>query len=119
MALHIIKGKDGERMAREFLVNKGFVIVACNWRSGRQEIDIIAFKEKVLHFIEVKTRHSLNFGYPEEAVTTKKFNAMRKAAVAFMSRHQHVKSIQFDIVSVLVIKGRPVEFFFIEDVYFY
>ena len=55
MALHIIKGKDGERMAREFLVNKGFTIVACNWRSGRQEIDIIAFKEKILHFIEVKT----------------------------------------------------------------
>lgn len=118
MALHIEKGKIGEQLACGELRKRGFEIIARNWRNGHHEIDIIAKKNNIIHFIEVKTRHSLKFGYPEEAVTKKKFDSLKKAAVAFLNQTQCKNRIQFDILSVLRIKEKPAELFFIEDVYF-
>lgn len=117
MALHIEKGKTGEQMGCSFLEKKEFKILFCNWRSSHWEIDIIAEKDGIIHFIEVKTRHSLKFGYPEEAVTKKKFENLKRAAGAFLNKYSNKARIQFDILSVLCIKGKPMEFFFIEDVY--
>jgi putative endonuclease len=117
MALHIKKGKNGEQMARTYLEAKDFNILFCNWRYSHWEIDIIAEKNNILHFIEVKTRHSLKFGYPEDAVTKKKFDNLKLAAVAFLNLNPFKNCIQFDILSVLSLKEKPIEFFFIEDVY--
>ena len=72
MAQHISLGKYGEQLAADFLANRGFSILHKNWRHGHREIDIIAVKDKTLHFIEVKTRRNTNFGYPEEGVNRKK-----------------------------------------------
>jgi putative endonuclease len=117
MALHLQRGKTGEQIACGELERRGFEIIARNWRNGNHEIDIIAQKNNTLHFIEVKTRHSLKFGYPEEAVTKKKFENLKLAAVAFLNQNPFKNCIQFDILSVLCINEKPVEFFFIEDVY--
>jgi putative endonuclease len=117
MALHIERGKTGEELACSELRRRGFEIIYRNWRNGHHEIDIIAIKEKAIHFVEVKTRHSLKFGYPEEAVTKKKFDNLKRAAVAFLTSHPNKNRIQFDVLSVLCINGKPIEFFLVEDVY--
>ena len=117
MALHNTRGKDGEMLAAEYLRKRGFDIKLCNWRSGRYEIDIIAMKDRRLHFIEVKTRHTLTYGFPEESVTRQKFNNMKNAAACFLSKFPGFMNIQFDILSVLRLKNKPVEYFLIEDVY--
>lgn len=117
MALHNVKGKEGEFLASEYLIRKGYQVEICNWRSGYYEIDIIAVKDGIVHFVEVKTRHNLAFGYPEESVSKKKFGNLKKAAACFLLRFPQCKRIQFDILSVLRIKGEPVEYFLIEDVY--
>ena len=57
-------GKIGEDIATEYLIGKGFKIIARNWRFKHYEVDIIASKNSFLHFIEVKTRNSLQYGYP-------------------------------------------------------
>ena len=117
MALHNTRGKEGEEMAAKYLSGHGFEIMVRNWKCSYYEIDVIATKMGILHFIEVKTRHSLTFGFPEEGVSRKKFNNIKKAAAYFVSKYQWKARIQFDILSILCTKGKPAEFLFIEDVY--
>jgi putative endonuclease len=119
MILHTEKGKSGEEMAATYLIEKKFSIISCNWRFGHYEIDIIAKKNDVIHFIEVKTRHSNNFGYPEESVNHKKFRNLQKAATAYLKKFNKVMKIQFDILSIRILPGKEIEYFFIEDFYLY
>ena len=56
MALHHQTGKTGEALAAVYLLEKGFRIIHQNWRHSHWEVDIIAQKDHILHFIEVKTR---------------------------------------------------------------
>jgi putative endonuclease len=119
MAKNVEKGKEGENLASKFLERRGFEVKLCNWRSGRYEIDIIATKGGIIHFVEIKTRHSMEFGYPEESVGKRKFKNMVAAATLFLSRQSKVHRIQYDILSVLRLPGRPVEYFLLEDVYMY
>ena len=119
MVVHLKKGKSGEELATAYLTKNEFELVCCNWRFRRYEIDIIAVKNEVIHFIEVKTRHSDKFGYPEESVSGKKFNNLRRAASAFISRLKEGQKIQFDILSIRILRGKQIEYFFIEDVYIY
>lgn len=119
MAKHIDRGKDGEALAFRYLEKRGFTILYSNWRCGHYEIDIIASQNAKIHFIEVKTRYSLKFGYPEESVTKKKFYFLKKAAAAYLGQFKEVKMIQFDILSISIIHGKEIEYYFIEDVYLY
>lgn len=117
MANHNITGKDGEALALVYLTQLSFLILFTNWRHSHYEIDIIAQRENILHFIEVKTRRSLHFGYPEESVTTKKIENLIKGAEAFLLQYPEWKRIQYDILSINLWKNREPEYFFIEDVY--
>ena len=65
-------GKKGESIAMNFLSNKGYHILATNWQSNHQEIDIIAGKDDLLVIVEVKSRKSNYFGEPEASVTRQK-----------------------------------------------
>lgn len=116
MALHIIRGKQGEVLALEFLRKHDFVILACNWRYKHYETDIIAAKDEVIHFIEVKTRHSMDFGYPEQSVSRKKFASMKQGAACFMRRYPIAQRLRFDILAISRHKDKD-EYFFIEDAY--
>ena len=98
----IILGKKGEAFAADFLVRKGYKIKERNYKSALGEIDIIAFSGATIVFIEVKTRSSLKFGLPFEAVTKKKQHQITKTALYYMSKNKISETAaRFDIVSVI------------------
>lgn len=116
MANHHTTGKKGEHLALQYLQQHGFKILHTNWRFSYYEIDIIAEKDSILHFIEVKTRRSEKFGLPEESVTDTKITKLMKAGEEFLYMNPGWKRIQYDIVSIMLRYQQPVEYFFIEDV---
>jgi putative endonuclease len=117
MAHHNHTGLLGEQMAARYLTETGFTILHQNWRHSHWEVDIIASLKNTLHFIEVKTRRTQKFGYPEEDVSKKKMENLINASEEYLVLYPQWKWISFDILSITLIKNMPVEYFFIEDVY--
>ncbi|MEO6000837.1 MAG: YraN family protein [Chitinophagaceae bacterium] len=117
MASHNELGRIGEAMAKTFLEERAFNILHLNWKHSYYEIDIIASKTGILHFIEVKTRRSQRFGLPEESVDQKKLEKMMNAADEFLYQFPGWERIQYDILSISVGNNDIPDFFFIEDVY--
>ena len=117
MAQHNQTGATGESMAVKHLAKEGFTILHQNWRHSHWEVDIIATKNNVLHFIEVKTRRSKKFGHPEDAVSKKKIQNLINASEEYLFQFPQWKRIQFDILSISILNNEPAEYFFIEDVF--
>lgn len=117
MRSHTDLGKEAEELAVAFLQEKGFDILYRNWRYSRFEIDIVALKNGLPHFIEVKSRASAKYGYPEENVGKKKISFLLEAANEFLHRHPEYKNFQLDILSINKDQDGHIEYFFIEDVY--
>jgi putative endonuclease len=111
-------GSKGEEMAAAYLVQQGFSILERNWRFRYWEVDIIASKNDRLHFFEVKTRTSGKYGKPEESMSFDKMKSLRNAAEEYQYRNPKWKYVQFDVVAISIYNGEPVEYFYIEDVYF-
>ena len=118
MASHNEMGEAGEELAIAWLKKNDFQILHHNWRYSFHEIDIIALKNEMLHFIEVKTRTNTLAGYPESSVTRTKFRFLQRAAEQFLYKHPQYKRIQFDVISITIPKSAEPEIFFIEDVFF-
>lgn len=117
MATHIDFGKLGEKLAEDFLINKGYTILHRNWRHSHYEIDIVALKNDLPHFVEVKTRSSKQFGEPEESVNKKKIRSLLQAADEFLFQHPQYKNFRIDILSINIHQQEEPQYFFIEDVY--
>ena len=117
MAEHNLTGNQGEALAAIYLTQNGYRVLHQNWRHARWEVDIIAEKDGILHFVEVKTRRTKKFGHPEENVDKKKIQNLINAAEEFLYQHPQWKRIQFDILAITILKDEPVEYFLIEDVY--
>ena len=116
---YIDLGKNGERAASEYLQKKGYHILEHNFRNGRAEIDLIAKLEGVLIFVEVKTRKTEFFGFPEEAVNYRKEMNIRKCSSAYMNTINHLGEIRFDIISIIMDEALNVKsIFHIEDAFF-
>ncbi len=105
MSEHNDVGRDGEALAANFLQQKGYEIVDRNWRYGPKEIDIVARDGDTMVFVEVKTRSTLAFELPQEAVTKKKMKNLVEAADAYMIQNNIDLEGRFDIVAVL--NGNP------------
>ncbi len=93
-------GRLGEELACSFLVRKGYAIAERNYRIAGGEIEIIAQKDGILVFVEVKTRLSDRFGYPEEAVDWRKSRKMARAIRHYCAGLSSEPSFRIDIVSV-------------------
>ncbi|MBP7184505.1 MAG: YraN family protein, partial [Saprospiraceae bacterium] len=118
MANHNDKGILGEELACNFLVKKGYSILERNWRYKKAEIDIIAMKDDVLIFIEVKTRKNANFGNPEEFVSEKKQKFMLEAAPIYMEKINHEWEIRFDIIGIVLRESVTLDIVHIEDAFY-
>lgn len=99
-------GKKGEALAVSFLRKKGFKIVEKNYRTVFGEIDIIAKDKQVIVFIEVKTRSDNAFGYPFEAVNTRKREKIRKVALSFLKKYKRELPVRFDVLSITIKEGK-------------
>jgi putative endonuclease len=117
MASHIDFGKSGEKIARQFLENKGYCILKVNWRNSHKEIDIICKKEKILVIAEVKTRSDNYFQEPFEAVEKRKQNLMVEAAEAFIEEYTDYEEVRYDILSIVKRKDSEPEIEHIEDAF--
>lgn len=99
-------GQIGENAAADVLRAKGYRILRQNYRCRYGEIDIIAERYGEISFVEVKTRQSLHYGRPCEAVTEEKKKHMRRAAHCFMDEMKGKGLVpgaySFKIIEILV-----------------
>ena len=100
MADHNELGKQGEKLAVEFLRENGYEILETNWTFQKAEVDIIAQKEDVLAIVEVKTRSSVDFGLPQDFVKPKKIQLLVKAVDEYVISNDLDVSVRFDIIAI-------------------
>lgn len=101
MSNNIEKGKKGESIAKDYLISKGYRILETNYRNKIGEIDIIALDKDILVFIEVKTRTSIKFGYPYEAVNKRKQNKIINCSYIYVQFHKLMNcQLRYDIIEV-------------------
>lgn len=98
-------GIKGEEIAKDDLIKKGYNIREINWRFNHKEIDIIAEKDDILVFIEVKTRSTSYFENPEEAVSLKKQRNIIDAAEAYIIENDIDRESRFDIIGIIMNNG--------------
>ena len=93
-------GDWGEALAAEYLEARGCRIVEKEWRCRFGEIDLIAEKDGMLLFVEVKLRSNLRYGMPREYVTAKKQEKLRAAALLYLGMHGIDAPARFDVAEV-------------------
>jgi len=120
MARHNQTGQVGETVASNFLTKKGFEIICRNYRKKWGELDIIAEKDKVLHFVEVKTVSRESFGghfgqeinnyRPEDNMHPWKIQRLRRAIQTYLLEKYRalVPPWQFDLACVFLDQERRV-----------
>ena len=100
-------GQWGETQALQYLRKKGYAIVATNYRKRFGEIDIIATKDDVMVFIEVKCRRGQSFGSPLEAVDFRKQQRISRVAMEYIQAQQAGEcNARFDVIAVELLPGK-------------
>ena len=112
-APHLTTGRRGERAALFYLRRLGFVITARGWRSpkARGDLDLIAWENEILCFIEVKTRTTRAVASAEAAVDSEKKKMLRKMAHYYMRQLPNRDiPVRFDILSIYFEPGKSADF---------
>jgi len=95
-------GRSGETAAADWYVERGYQVVARNWRCRDGELDLIVTKARQIVFCEVKTRTSDAFGTPAESVTRAKQMRIRRLAARWLDEAPaRPRAIRFDVASVM------------------
>lgn len=103
-------GKFGEDIASKYLEAKGYKIKERNYRTFLGEIDIVCEYKGNIIFVEVKTRRSNKFGYPEEAVNFIKQQKIIKNALCYLSKyHLWKKNCCFDVISISISNHKDIK----------
>ncbi|SHK49652.1 putative endonuclease [Rhodothermus profundi] len=118
-------GQQGEELAAAYLEQQGYRILARQYRFERAEIDLVCFEPAPrpedggeIVFVEVKTRRSLDFGRPEEAVTPEKRRHLIRAARAYLYEHHLQRArCRFDVVAIVLRNGQPPEITHFKDAF--
>ena len=107
----------GENLAKNFLKKRGYRILESNYRCREGEIDIIARHRDSLVFVEVRTKRSLEFGSPEESITSTKMERLRAVAAHYQQTHNNLPaSWRIDVVAVEIDqKDKPLRIELIEN----
>ena len=96
------KGKEGEEIATAFLESKGYTILDRNYSFERAEVDIVAYDNQKIVFVEVKTRSGSSYGRPEDSISTQKKKSIFKASEAWLyERKMDSAPVRFDVISIL------------------
>nr|WP_175491208.1 YraN family protein [Microbacterium azadirachtae] len=81
-------GRAGEERAVAYLTRLGYRILDRNWRCDQGELDVVALHQDALAFVEVKTRRTLDFGHPFEAIDASKRQRLWRLAHAWVREHR-------------------------------
>jgi putative endonuclease len=97
-------GAFGEEVVAQHLLMRGDEILERNWRVREGEIDLVSLgADGLFHFIEVKTRSSLAFGHPLEAINRDKAHRMQRLALAWLATHGCLGcDYTIDVAAVLI-----------------
>lgn len=94
-------GAEGEEIAVNYLISNGYEIKAKRWRLGKNEVDIIAMKNNIICFVEVKLRKSAAVAKPWQAVNRPKQKSIIRCADAYLRWNTNGSyEARFDIVSI-------------------
>jgi putative endonuclease len=100
-------GRFGEKLARDYLMKRGYSIIGANVKTSYKEIDIVSLKDNVLVFAEVKTRTSEKFGGAEESIFSNKTNHLKKAIGLYLREHRKAlkyQDIRLDLIAIDICK---------------
>jgi putative endonuclease len=105
-------GARGERLAERHLLGRGLTLLDRNWRCPQGEIDLVLRDGDEIVFVEVKTRSSVAFGHPLEAITHSKLARLRRLAGAWCEAHpdsagDRPRRVRIDAVAVIAPADRP------------
>jgi len=95
------KGNIGEDRAVAYLQSQGFHVLERNFRTSIGEIDIIARRGEAIHFIEVKYRRGVLFGYGAESVGYHKQKKIHQVATVYLGERLYKVPISFDVVDIM------------------
>ena len=97
------KGELGELVAKNYLISKDFLILDTNYKIKSGEVDIIAEYKEDLVFVEVKSRTTLKYGYPSEAVNYKKQKKILNVAKYYILVNNLAhKNVRFDVIEIYI-----------------
>ena len=102
-------GKLGEEIARKYLEKHDYKIIEQNYRTRYSELDLIAYKDTWLIFIEVRTKIGEQFGSPEETLNKQKIQRLQRAAAAYATTNKHKGQYRIDAVCIVLNKNQNVE----------
>ena len=80
-------GRQGESLARQYLLQAGYRILAANYRCPWGEVDLVAQEGEELVFVEVRTRRSSAYGSPQESITPEKIERLQATAQDYLQNH--------------------------------
>jgi putative endonuclease len=109
---HLETGSRGEEAAFFYLRRLGYIVVARGWRSPRAagDLDLVAWKDQTLCFIEVKTRTSRKVATAESAVDGDKMRALRRVARQYLRDMPEAPDlVRFDILSIYFEAQKPAD----------
>lgn len=96
------RGNEGERLAERYLKKKGYKLLARQFFARSGEIDLIMQHAGEIVFVEVKTRSTNAFGYPEESVTKAKIKKIYRAAEIYLRKHPTNLQPRFDLIAITI-----------------
>lgn len=103
-------GASGEELAARWYTDAGFAVLARNWRCRDGELDLVVARGGLAVFCEVKTRRSVRFGVPAEAVTPAKQRRLRALALRWLAERPpgegRYSDLRFDVACVVAVPGR-------------
>jgi putative endonuclease len=101
-------GEQGEALAARRLKKAGYKIIETNYRTRLGEIDIIAKDKDTIVFVEVKSRRSVHFGNPKQAVTLQKQKKISMVALCYLkTTGQSTAKARFDVVTIISNQDEP------------
>ncbi len=94
-------GFEGEKLAAKYLKRKGYKIIQTNYRCKLGEIDIVAEQNKIIVFVEVRTKHSEKLGLPQYSINTAKRGQISRAALCYIKEKKIVdQTCRFDVIAI-------------------
>lgn len=111
-------GEKGEQLAVDLLLEKGYDVLARNYRFDKAEVDIIARMDDILVAVEVKTRSTIDFGNPQEFVKPKQIQRLVKVVDEYVNSNALIVEVRFDIIAI-VKTGSSFKMEHLEDAFYH